>query len=127
MTLDLSHTSVSGTPALEMAADLGERLTHVHLADGTGLGARRAPHPRARACSRAPSCSSSWPAAGSRAPSVLEVSTRKAANRAEREVELAEALAFARLHLAAPLTPRRPDADQPAALRRAAPARGLVG
>ena len=35
---------------------------------------------------------------------VLEVSTR-AANRAEREVELAEALAFARLHLAAPLTP----------------------
>jgi hypothetical protein len=34
---------------------------------------------------------------------VLEVSTRKAANRAQREADLAEALAFARLHLAAPL------------------------
>jgi sugar phosphate isomerase/epimerase len=33
---------------------------------------------------------------------VVEVSTRKAANRAEREADLAEALAFARLHLAAP-------------------------
>ena len=33
----------------------------------------------------------------------VEVSTRKAANRAEREADLAEALAFARLHLAAPL------------------------
>ena len=31
---------------------------------------------------------------------VLEVSTRKAANRAEREADLAEALAFARLNLA---------------------------
>ena len=37
VTLDLSHTAVSGTSALEMAGDLGDRLAHIHLADGTGL------------------------------------------------------------------------------------------
>ena len=35
-TLDLSHTAVSGSDALTMAADLGDRLAHVHLAAGTG-------------------------------------------------------------------------------------------
>lgn len=35
-TLDLSHTSVSGTDAVEMARDLGDRLAHIHLADGSG-------------------------------------------------------------------------------------------
>ena len=44
---------------------------------------------------------------------VLEVSTRKAESRAEREADLAEALAFARLNLAAP-------ADGPVAARRPA-------
>ena len=40
---------------------------------------------------------------------VLEVSTRRAANRAEREADLAEALAFARLNLAA-VAPQQPPA-----------------
>ena len=34
-TLDLSHTAVSRSDAVEMALDLGDRLAHVHLADGT--------------------------------------------------------------------------------------------
>ena len=42
---------------------------------------------------------------------VLEVSTRRAGSRAEREADLAEGLAFARLHLATSAVPapaRRP-------------------
>ena len=35
-TLDLSHTSVSKSDALEMAARMGDRLSHVHIADGMG-------------------------------------------------------------------------------------------
>ena len=37
VTLDLSHTAVSGSDALAMADELGGRLAHVHLADGTGV------------------------------------------------------------------------------------------
>ena len=36
-TLDLSHTAVSGTDARDMAHDLGDRLAHIHLADGSGF------------------------------------------------------------------------------------------
>ena len=36
VTLDLSHTSTAGSDALQMATELGSRLAHVHLADGTG-------------------------------------------------------------------------------------------
>ena len=104
VTLDLSHTSVSGTPALEMAADLGERLTHVHLADGTGLARDEHLIP-GRGMQPCAELLEQLAVSGFAGTVVLEVSTRRAANRAEREVELAEALAFARLHLAAPLTP----------------------
>ena len=37
VTLDLSHTAVSGSDALAMADELGDRLVHVHMADGTGI------------------------------------------------------------------------------------------
>ncbi len=37
VTLDLSHTAASGSDALAMAEDLGGRLAHVHMADGTGV------------------------------------------------------------------------------------------
>ena len=36
---------------------------------------------------------------------VLEVNSRKSGTRAQREADLAESLAFARLHLAAPVQP----------------------
>src|SRR5258708_16488110 len=38
VTLDLSHTAVSGSDALAMADQLGSRLAHVHMADGIGPG-----------------------------------------------------------------------------------------
>src|SRR4051812_16135410 len=36
VTLDLSHTATAGADALAMARALGDRLAHVHLADGVG-------------------------------------------------------------------------------------------
>src|SRR6478672_1789177 len=36
VTLDLSHTATAGSDALAMADALGDRLVHLHLADGSG-------------------------------------------------------------------------------------------
>lgn len=102
-TLDLSHTAVSGSDALKMAADLGERLAHVHLADGTGsardehLVPGRGTQPCDTLLERL--ARDAWEGS-----IVLEVTTRKAKNREERENDLAEALAFTRLNLAAALS-----------------------
>jgi len=100
-TLDLSHTSVSRSDALAMAEDMGDRLSHVHIADGTGtardehLVPGRGEQP----------CAELLESLAVKAFSgliVVEVNTRKAEDRAEREADLAEALAFTRLNLAAP-------------------------
>ncbi|MFI0420140.1 sugar phosphate isomerase/epimerase family protein [Spongiactinospora sp. 9N601] len=101
VTLDLSHTAVSGTDALEMAAKLGDRLAHLHLADGVGtpnkdehLVPGRGGQPCAPILERLATT-------GYGGLVVLEINTRKAASRSERVDDLAEGLAFARLHLAA--------------------------
>ena len=36
VTLDFSHAALSGVDSLEYAKDLGDRLRHVHLCDGSG-------------------------------------------------------------------------------------------
>ncbi|MEO6886698.1 MAG: sugar phosphate isomerase/epimerase, partial [Jatrophihabitantaceae bacterium] len=36
-TLDLSHSAVSKSDAMAMLSAMGDRLSHVHIADGTGL------------------------------------------------------------------------------------------
>ncbi len=108
-TLDLSHTAVSGTDALRYAADLGERLAHIHLADGTGsprdehLVPGRGNQPTGELLE-------TLAGQGFAGTVVLEVSTRRAGSRAEREADLAEALAFARLHLATSADPVEPQA-----------------
>jgi sugar phosphate isomerase/epimerase len=100
-TLDLSHTSVSQSDAMEMADVMGDRLAHVHIADGTGtardehLVPGRGDQP----------CGALLEGLADRAFDglvVVEVNTRRADDRAEREADLAEALAYTRLHLAAP-------------------------
>jgi sugar phosphate isomerase/epimerase len=112
-TLDLSHTAVSRTDAILMATDLGARLSHIHLADGTDsardehLIPGRGDQPVAQVLELV--AGSSF--AGS---VILEVSTRRAADRAAREADLAEALAFARQHLA------RSDPRQPGSARAGA-------
>ncbi len=107
VTLDLSHTAVSGTAALDMAADLGDRLVHVHLADGTGAAKDEhlIPGHGTQPCAELLEGLAERSFDGT---IVVEVSTRRAVDRAEREADLAEALAFARLHLAAPWDPEGP-------------------
>jgi sugar phosphate isomerase/epimerase len=101
VTLDLSHTATAGSDAMAMAEALGDRLVHIHLADGTGsskdehLIPGRGAQPCAELLERL--AATGW--AGN---VVVEVSTRRATDAAEREADLAEALAFARLNLVAP-------------------------
>jgi sugar phosphate isomerase/epimerase len=96
--LDLSHTAVSGTDPLRMARDLGSALAHIHLADGSGSSRDEhlIPGRGSQPCGPVLETLASQ---GFDGVVVVEVSTRKAANRAERERDLVEALAFARLHL----------------------------
>ena len=99
-TLDLSHTAVSGSDALQMAEDLGDSLVHIHLADGTGAARDEHLIP-GRGNQPAGALLEQLAQRGFDGSVVVEVTTRKAANRATREADLAEALAFARLHLVA--------------------------
>jgi sugar phosphate isomerase/epimerase len=106
-TLDLSHTSVSRSDALQMHAAMEGRLAHVHIADGSGLNRDehlvpgRGDQPCAELLER-------LAATGFEGVIVVEVNTRRVEGRAEREADLAEALAFTRLNLAAPDLSRRP-------------------
>jgi len=111
-TIDLSHTSVSRTDALAMASDMGDRLVHVHIADGIGsakdehLIPGRGDQP----------CGELLEALAERdfdGIVVVEVNTRKAETREDREADLAEALAFTRFNLAA-----GPDTDRAVRLPR---------
>jgi sugar phosphate isomerase/epimerase len=99
ITLDLSHTAVSGSDALAMAGELGDRLAHVHLADGSGSAKDEhlVPGRGAQPCGEVLGLLAE---SGFSGTVVLEVSTRRTLTEAEREADLTEALAFARLHLA---------------------------
>jgi sugar phosphate isomerase/epimerase len=103
-TLDLSHTAVSRSDALEMATRMGDRLSHVHIADG--LGTARDEHlVPGRGEQPCAELLEGLAARGFDGTVVVEINTRRAETRAERESDLAEALAFTRLHLAAPVAP----------------------
>ena len=99
VTLDLSHTATAGSDALQMADDLGPRLRHVHLADGTG-SARDEHLVPGRGSQPCAELLETLAAQGYSGNVVVEVGTRRRAED-QREIDLAEALAFARLHLAA--------------------------
>jgi sugar phosphate isomerase/epimerase len=100
VTLDLSHTAASGSDALVMAAELGDRLAHVHLADGTGMAMppdeHLVPGRGSQPCAELLTRLRATRYTGS---VVLEVNTRRALSKEERQADLAESLAFARLHL----------------------------
>lgn len=102
VTLDLSHTATAGSDALQMADDLGPRLTHVHLADGTGSAKDEhlVPGRGGQPCAEFLETLATQGYSGT---VVVEVGTRKLAPE-EREVDLTAALAFARLHLASART-----------------------
>ncbi|MFZ5850145.1 MAG: sugar phosphate isomerase/epimerase family protein [Actinomycetota bacterium] len=100
VTLDLSHAAVAGGDGLAMARALGRRLAHLHLADGTGSNRDEhlVPGRGAQPCAAVLEHLAQSRYAGT---VVLEVNTRRALTREEREGDLAQGLAFARLHLAA--------------------------
>ncbi|MGC9670153.1 sugar phosphate isomerase/epimerase family protein [Planosporangium sp. 12N6] len=102
-TLDLSHCAASRTNSLTMADAMGDRLSHVHLGDGTGEGRDEhlVPGRGSQPCAE---LLQSLARRGFHGSVAVEVSTRRSASRAEREADLAEALAFARQHLGTPST-----------------------
>jgi sugar phosphate isomerase/epimerase len=105
-TLDLSHTSVSQTDAMAMADIMGDRLAHVHIADGNGTARDEhlVPGRGEQPCGE---LLEGLADRGFDGLVVVEVNTRKCDDRAEREADLAEALAYTRLHLAAPVATDR--------------------
>lgn len=96
-TIDLSHSATSLSDPVQMAKTLGDRLRHIHMTDGSGsakdehLVPGRGNQPCAELLEHL---------AGRRFTGhiVIEINTRRSGNRAMREVDLMEALAFTRLN-----------------------------
>lgn len=99
-TVDLSHTATARTDAMSMIDRMGGRLGHVHLADGSGSGKDEHLVP-GRGTQPCAELLEGLAGSGFDGHVVIEVNTRRAMSAAEREADLAEALAFARLHLGA--------------------------
>lgn len=99
VTVDLSHSSTAGQDPLAMAQELGDRLAHVHIADGAGsakdehLIPGRGTQPCKEFLQHVGASSFSGEV-------VVEINTRKAKDQTERENDLIEALDFTRIHLA---------------------------
>lgn len=93
--IDLSHTAASHTDALELLDDVGDRLVHVHLADGSGavrdehLIPGRGNQPVERFIERLVETRF-------QGSIVVEVSTRSATSYEARRDDLREALSFTR-------------------------------
>jgi sugar phosphate isomerase/epimerase len=105
ITLDLSHTAASGSDALAMAGELivTGRLAHVHLADGTGSPSGPIPDEHLVPGRGGQPCAellSLLSATGYQGVVVAEIKTNRAPTPQDRQADLAEALAFARTHLA---------------------------
>jgi sugar phosphate isomerase/epimerase len=99
-TLDLSHTAVSQSDALEMLGGMGPGLSHLHIADGTGLtkDEHLVPGRGTQPCAEVLERLAAQEFAGH---VIVEINTRRALDRAEREADLADALAYCRRHLVA--------------------------
>lgn len=98
-TLDLSHCAAARVDALAMADAMGAGLAHVHLGDGTGDGRDEHLVP-GRGNQPCAELLASLATRGFAGVVTLEVATRRARSRAEREDALRESLEFARRHLA---------------------------
>ncbi|MGC4934343.1 sugar phosphate isomerase/epimerase family protein [Gordonia sp. DT30] len=97
-TLDLSHTATAGTDAVALYERMGENLTHLHLADGSGAATDEhlipgdGTQPCAQVCHRIARSDFAGTV-------ILEVSTSSARTKPERQAMLARSLDFARQHL----------------------------
>ena len=97
-TLDLSHTATAGTDALALAARMGSKLAHLHLADGRGaaydehLVPGQGSQPCVEVCQLLMQN-------GFTGQCVIEVNTQNVRTTLERASMLRQSLAFARTHL----------------------------
>ncbi|WP_153397241.1 sugar phosphate isomerase/epimerase family protein [Ornithinicoccus halotolerans] len=105
VTLDVSHAATAGQDPAALAASLGTRVRHVHFSDSTGSfrDEHLVPGRGVQPCGEV---LRTLVAGGYRGAVTIEVGTRKA-DPEQREVDLAEALAFTRHHC------RLPDAPVP--------------
>lgn len=97
VTLDLSHSATAGDDPVEMARVLGDRLAHVHIADGMGSpkDEHMVPGRGNQPCAEFLELVAASPYAGE---IVVEINTRRASDTEAREADLLEALAFTRMH-----------------------------
>ena len=104
LTLDFSHASTANQQSLDLVRSWGSRLRHVHLTDGTGSvkDEHLVPGRGDQEAGQVLQYLAEQDFAGH---VILEVNLRRSVSRAQREADLAESLAFSRLHLAAPITP----------------------
>jgi sugar phosphate isomerase/epimerase len=98
-TIDLSHAAIAGSDVVEMAVRMGSRLRHVHLTDGSGPPKDEHLVP-GRGIMGAADFLRHVADSGFAGDVVLEINTRKAASREQREADLRESLEFAREHFA---------------------------
>jgi len=104
-TIDLSHSATSKSDPVAMARRLGDRLRHIHMTDGTGSAKDEHLVP-GRGTQPVSELLEHLAGVDFDGHIVLEINTRKASNRAARELDLMEALAFTRLNFSAAPDPR---------------------
>ncbi len=99
-TLDLSHTATSGIDAMKMATTMGNALTHLHLADGSGSAKDEHLVP-GRGTQPCVEILELLVGKDYRGAVCIEISTR-GMSRSRREDDVAQSLTFARLALQTP-------------------------
>lgn len=97
VTVDFSHAAVAKIDSMDLLKELGDRVAHIHLADGTGsaFDEHLVPGRGNQDCGSLLSYLANSSFSGHIA---VEITTRKAADSAAREADLREALDFARKH-----------------------------
>lgn len=97
VTVDLSHAATAGDDALEMIERLGDRLTHLHLTDGSGRTTKDEHLPPGEGNQPCAEVLRRLANRGWEGSVLLEVTT--SSNAEVRERTLRQSLAFARHHL----------------------------
>ncbi|ACU85568.1 Uncharacterized protein SCO3347 [Brachybacterium faecium] len=109
VTVDLSHAATAGDDALEMIERLGDRLTHLHLADGSGRTTKDEHLPPGEGNQPCAEVLRRLANRGWEGSVLLEVTT--SSNAEVRERTLRQSLAFARHHLGHHLEGEGPGVD----------------
>lgn len=99
VTVDLSHAATAGDDALAMIERLGERLTHLHLADGSGSTTKDEHLPPGEGNQPCAEVLRRLANRGWGGSVLLEVNTRGVGGEAARTRMLEQCLLFARHHL----------------------------